>query len=77
MSDSEYVIEKGIPLPRAKGGGVSAGLPFAAMGVGDSFLIAGRPQRSVSAIANNAGKRLGMKFATRIVPGDVRVWRVS
>lgn len=77
----KFVIEKGIPMPRPRAHGVSK-YPFGELSVGDSFFVASgddiKCQRSVSASAQNYGKRHQKKFATRVIKGQgVRVWRIE
>ena len=74
---SEFKIEKGIPVPPPKRelrSGVYAVLR--SLDVGDSFVARGK-QDSVRGMACMAGKKYGRKFATRVVEGGVRVWRVA
>lgn len=72
---SEFKIEKGIPLPRRSA--ANKKYDFGAMKIGDSMLCAGVEPKEVRGVAHAAGKREGMKFATRTVEGGVRVWRIA
>ena len=66
-------IDKRVPLPLARLGKY----PWREMQVGDSFLVEREDQRAMGAKASTAGRRLGRKFATRVVEGGIRVWRVA
>ena len=71
-------IEKNIPMPSrcvANGGRRKSALYT--LEVGDSVLVTGVKQTKVSSIAYNIGKSTGRKFATRVVEGGVRVWRLE
>ncbi|MBK8810786.1 MAG: hypothetical protein IPN69_08665 [Acidobacteria bacterium] len=78
MSQSEYVIEKGVPLekrqPYKKGR-----FPFDSMEVGDSFVVDKNQYKNARASAALYGKRNGKTFATRTLADktNVRVWRTS
>jgi hypothetical protein len=71
-------IEKNIPLP-SKVLGKQTQYPFKDMSIGDSFLCeVGAKQNRLTSINSRAGKRLGMKFTSRIVEdGRIRVWRIE
>lgn len=63
-------IEKGIPLP--------AKFPFAAMKVGDSFLVEKEITRTaVSVAAKRFGDKNNMKFTVRKSEGHLRCWRLA
>lgn len=68
-------IEKGIPIPPKRKGGVP-GL-WASMEVGDSVLLEGASQNQATGRFAPTAKRKGWKFITRKVDGGVRVWRVK
>lgn len=68
-------VDKNIPLPNAKTSGNK--YPWRQMEVGDSFLVQNREHANVCSVAANAGKRYGMKFATRKEADGVRVWRIE
>jgi hypothetical protein len=79
---AEPAIEKGIPMPETKTEKTSR--PYAKLEVGDSFMLpvaqgstAEKLKANLSSSARNAGKKLGVKFAVRIVEGGVRVWRTA
>lgn len=73
---SGYVIEDGVPVPRAKAGRNPSSLTAAlrAMGVGQSVLVADKEQRS---LACYWGRLRPKKFVSRNVEGGVRIWRVE
>ena len=80
----EFVIEDNIPLPPAKrgrfgekGSGLDGALTR--LQVGQSILVPNKSQKHVSASARVCARRMadGRKFATRVVDGGVRVWRVA
>jgi hypothetical protein len=81
-------IEKGIPMPppaRVGGRGSKLGprIPWRDMKPGDSVFCAadeasrGRRQQILAKNAGHMGEILGVLFATRLVHGGVRVWRVG
>ena len=67
-------VDEEVPIPdRQK-------YPFAKMKVGDSFLLTYSPDRKAMAMrvrgaASQISRRYTMRFAIRIVPNGVRVWR--
>lgn len=72
-----YKIEKDIPIPpkgRPKG---TYKYPFVFMEVGDSFFVKGGLMKRISVSARGYSIRTGHKYASRTVPGGVRVWRVE
>jgi hypothetical protein len=72
-----YKIEDNVPLPLTFGGTASK-YPFDKLQVGQRFVVTdGKSIDSVRTSAYQAGRRLGMKFATRTVDGGLRVWRVA
>jgi hypothetical protein len=72
-------VEKGIPVPRIRGGGRPVKYPVAAMDVGDSFLFPGSTKpNSASAYARVASARYApKKFTTRKTPDGMRCWRIA
>ena len=78
----KLAVEKGIPIPASRGGGVSK-YPWADMTeVGDSFFVPNGPRGAIYTAAIWYGTRHeGMKFACRTVIEDgvtgVRVWRTA
>ena len=70
----EFKIEKGIEIPKKKGAGRPDKYPWAAMEVGDSFMVANTknapspPRKQLDA---------GKVFTRRVVEGGHRVWRVK
>ena len=73
MAD-EIEIEKGLPVPKARGR--IRRYPFGDMQPGESFMVA-EDQRNVASAASDYGKRHGRVFVTRKVPGGTRCWRIS
>lgn len=71
-------IEKGVPLPEAKGGRTLK-YPWPSMKRGDSFsLRGGKKERIRVAVAACAwGKRNSATFATRQENGGFRIWRTK
>lgn len=73
-----FKIEDGIPIPQR---GFTKVYPFGDLAVGQSFLVptdeASKKRARVSSAANMHGKKHNSRFATRIVEGGVRVWRVK
>lgn len=81
--DSEFVIEKGVPLPRR---GRQCKYPFERMEVGDSFVrnyenerAARLGQKNMTATACVWAGRFNpaRKFETRVIGCQVRIWRVK
>lgn len=72
-------IDKKVPLPPQRRGNQTAKYPWKAMKRGDSFFVKGVPQKRFSSRAAYAARLIGhgCKFATRVVDGGVRVWRVK
>jgi hypothetical protein len=80
-----FKIEKGIPAP-CKAENVRAGrkllYPFADMKVNDSFLVPAtenvrnRADRVKSA-ASTYSRKHGIRLATQVVEGGIRVWRLA
>lgn len=69
-------IEKGVPMPSEKQ--PNNKYPFAAMVVGDSFVVGPERAAAVLSACHNFGNRNEMKFATAKLPdGSRRVWRVE
>lgn len=73
MAQSQFKIERGIPLPARRNK-----YPFAEMQIGDSFSAPLSEERRLSASAAARGFAIGAKFSVRRVDADtVRVWRVA
>lgn len=71
-------IEKGVPLSGRPGrGGKNAKYPWREMQVGDSFLAPGTTIHKFNSVRLYGEKMTGFKFASRTVPGGVRVWRIA
>jgi hypothetical protein len=83
MADLGIVMERGVPIPKRKGGRRESAYPLRTMAPGDSFLVPGgeRVRNTLLVLA----KRYGIKITTRIEhPEDlgkkdalVRVWRLA
>lgn len=79
-----YAVEKGIDMP-PRCGGRRPVYPWEDMAVGDSFLIECEVNPGTrGAKAVDAGRQWAIRqgrpditFASRSVPGGVRVWRVA
>lgn len=72
MENTEYKIEKGVPLIRPRGS-----YPFGEMEVGDSFAISSAQRKNVSAAAAAYGKSHGRKYAVRKSVIGARCWRIK
>lgn len=74
---SNFVIEKGIPVPEtANGNGVrSPKYPFASMEIGDSIFVADKSKMNSTVAA--AAQRTGFKFKFASENGGTRIWRVE
>ena len=63
-----FEIVKDVPLPTKSASPAKASkYPFADMVVGDMFFIPGKTKNTFAAHASAVGKRMKMKFVTRIV----------
>ncbi|WP_157677858.1 hypothetical protein [Burkholderia ubonensis] len=74
-----FVIEKGLPIPRAARGRRPR-YPFAKLEIGDSFFVAGKGAallKELSNCANYHRRHHGGNFVVRSVDGGVRAWRVA
>ncbi len=71
-------VDKNVELPALDG---RTKYPWAEMEVGDSFLVTGVEQRSISTTAGTRSARYGEKYVTRSVVENGekggRVWRVK
>jgi hypothetical protein len=72
-ANGEYTIEKAVPLPRVAGR--QPIYPFGEMEIGDSFVAAGQPR--VRAAAYIFGRNHNKRFASRVTPDGIRVWRIA
>jgi hypothetical protein len=76
---TEYVIEKGIPLPNSaevKGRGLPEALRQ--MDVGDSVLSGGQKESSVRAMAARMPLEFpGRKYSVRKTGAALRIWRTA
>jgi len=71
-------IDSEIPLPPKQTGREKH--PFRSLDIGQSFVIPGTDYYAQARARQHAcvyGKKLGRKFATRLVDGGVRIWRVE
>lgn len=75
-------IDKGIPLP-PRYATAKLRLPLAQLEVGDSFLVP-RPveenknfHKNLTSRVCTYSKHTGKRFATRVVEGGIRVWRIA
>jgi hypothetical protein len=66
-------IDKNIPLPPRRGGGVSK-YPWATMKVGDSFLAT---KSAVAASVSYCRHNKNVKFVSRKTDKGIRIWRVK
>lgn len=78
---SEYVIQKGVPIPDAKGierVARNCVYPFADMEVGDSFAfeIESAKVEGLRSRATNYGRKNQKKFIVRAFNGKGACWRV-
>ena len=69
----ELKIEKGVPIPRQRGGWGISGL-LRVMEVGDSVFVPGNTAKRVGQLARHARPS---KFTSRTIEGGVRIWRIE
>jgi hypothetical protein len=75
---TKYRIERGIPMPRQRSriqrdhSALAAALRR--MRAGDSIMVPDTMPEIVRVTASRIGREIGGSFATRQVPGGVRVW---
>lgn len=77
---TEYKIEKRIPFPTdiATGRGRKSIWPFTPMEIGDSILETDSEKRKrASKAAYNHARNHNRKYAARILPEGLRIWRVK
>jgi hypothetical protein len=72
VSNTEFKIEKGVPVPRGASGRNK--FPFGQMEVGDSIVI---PLASRAAAYSWANLHRPIRFTARIDGDTVRVWRTA
>jgi hypothetical protein len=75
-----YEIEKGIPVPEPVQRGPWPKYPLRIMQIGDSFFVKSSNEKLLASVINSArefGSRNKKKFATRLMDGGIRVWRVE
>ena len=73
MGQSEFKIEKGVPIP--KKGREKKVWPFDEMAVGDSFFVTADLHGRAQTAASWYSRRDRKKFTVRKVDGGYRVWR--
>lgn len=81
------MIEKNIPIPKAKAGRPRSALPYfdlmKNMEVGDSFATEGENYNSLQSSLRHAAQQLGIKITTRRTNekdaprAQLRVWRIE
>ena len=78
-----FMIEEDVPMPKRQGGRTGSKYPFAALDVGQSFMVPDTQDKEVNVgtlrSALGAFKKRNPdsgKFSVRSVDGGVRVWRV-
>lgn len=78
-NDTQFVLERDVPIPKHTGRGRAATYPFRDMEVGDSFFVTtSRPKtHPVRRAASAFAARHGGKFCTRRTDEGVRVWRFA
>jgi hypothetical protein len=80
-----FKIEQGVPAPCTASNlrqGRKLKYPFADLKVGDSFLVpetkdVRKRADQVKSVASSFGRRHGVKLATQVVDGGIRVWRLA
>lgn len=81
MSNVQIDIRDDLPLPRRLGGRTGSKYPFSQLEVGQCFVVNGgaKPATVRSAVGGytKTHKELGRKFAVRVLPEGVGVWRVA
>lgn len=70
-----YEIEKNVPVTQGTQGAPI--YPFREMQPGDSIFVPEEKVVSARRAASAWGQRQSVKMATRMVPGGVRIWRLS
>ena len=78
----EYLIEKNVPIPKARPGRRQPIYPFSTMAVGDSIFIADPDaKKAKSAACGTGNKRKGKRFRSRrLTENDqrgTRIWRTE
>lgn len=78
MPDSEFKIEKGVPVPLGRHNrGGACKYPWNEMEPGDSFFVPGRALRNFNIVAPANRRYAPKRFVARTVKGGVRVWRID
>lgn len=72
----QLAIDSGVPLPPTRRR-IDWTSVFARMAPGDSFALPAGAKSSIGKAITDDKKATGREFATRLVDGGIRVWRVS
>lgn len=79
VTETEFKIDKGIPLPPPAKGGRNGKYPWREMEVGDSFFMPGAARSGAPQYL--AGQRTGFRFSSRgVIENGVkgrRIWRIE
>lgn len=71
-------IDKNVPMPTSRTGGIPEEYRFAEMEVGDSILVPeGTTKGAVYSAAQQWGNRFGKRFIGRQREGGLRIWRAE
>ena len=70
-----YPIEDNFPIPESKGR--RPRYPIRSLEVGQSFMVPGGNQKSLTSCTDWVRKQTQRRFSVRVVDGGVRVWRVE
>ena len=73
----QLAIDSGVPLPPPTRRRIDWPSVFARMAPGDSFALPAGAKSSIAKAITDDKKATGREFATRLVDGGIRVWRVS
>lgn len=73
----QLVIDNDVPLPPPARRRIDWPSVFARMAPGDSFALPAGAKSSIAKAITDDKKATGREFATRLVDGGIRVWRVS
>ncbi len=75
-------IDKGVPMPKPRGGGRAPKWPVRDMQIGDSFFVPNKTAANMSGVVNyarsmNKGWKFGMRIMIENGVKGVRVWRTA
>lgn len=73
----QLAIDSDVPLPPPTRRRIDWPSVFVRMAPGDSFALPARAKSSIAKAITDDKKATGREFATRLVDGGIRVWRVS